>query len=94
MSESDFVDITRNGELCNSDGEIGQGEFQAIMRREVPLLPHTNGRKGSLLRLQEARHMAMGRTGSECLCIRCALALLLLCFYWETPAWKCAMCVK
>ncbi len=41
MSESDFVDITRNRELCNSDGEIGQGEFQAIMRREVQLLPHT-----------------------------------------------------
>ena len=36
MSESDFVDITRNGELCNASGEIGQREFQAIMRREVP----------------------------------------------------------
>jgi hypothetical protein len=39
MSESDFVDITRNGELCNARGEIGQGEFQAIMRREVPPRP-------------------------------------------------------
>ena len=38
MSESDFMDITRNGELCNANGEIGQREFQAIMRREVPLL--------------------------------------------------------
>jgi hypothetical protein len=35
MSESDFVNITHNGELCNAKGEIGQGEFQAIMRREV-----------------------------------------------------------
>ena len=35
MSESDFVNITRNGELCNSNGEIGMREFEAIMRREV-----------------------------------------------------------
>jgi hypothetical protein len=35
MSESDFVNITQNGLLCNAKGEIGQGEFQAIMRREV-----------------------------------------------------------
>jgi hypothetical protein len=40
MAESDFVDITRNGELCNANGEIGQREFQTIMRREVlPWLP-------------------------------------------------------
>ena len=44
MSESDFMDITRNGEFCNARGEIGQGEFQAIMRREVPpLLQHACG---------------------------------------------------
>jgi hypothetical protein len=36
MSESDFVNITQNGALCNVRGEIGQGEFKAIMRREVP----------------------------------------------------------
>jgi hypothetical protein len=35
MSESDFVNITRNGELCNSKGEIGTQEFETIMRREV-----------------------------------------------------------
>ncbi len=34
MSESDFVNITQNGALCNAKGEIGSGEFQAIMRRE------------------------------------------------------------
>ena len=35
MSESDFVDMTRNGALCNAAGEIGAGEFEAIMRGEV-----------------------------------------------------------
>ncbi len=35
MSESDFVNITRNGELCNAEGEIGIREFEAIMRKEM-----------------------------------------------------------
>ena len=35
MSESDFVNITHNGELCNAKGEIGILEFETIMRREV-----------------------------------------------------------
>jgi hypothetical protein len=35
MAESDFVNITRNGDLCNAKGEIGMREFEAIMRREV-----------------------------------------------------------
>jgi hypothetical protein len=35
MSESDFMDITRNGKLCNADGEIGSREFETIMRKEV-----------------------------------------------------------
>ena len=35
MSESDFVDMTRNGALCNAAGEIGAREFEAIMRADV-----------------------------------------------------------
>jgi hypothetical protein len=35
MSESDFVDMTRNGELCNAAGEIGAQEFEKIMRGEL-----------------------------------------------------------
>ena len=35
MSESDFVDMTRNGALCNAAGEIGAREFETIMRGEV-----------------------------------------------------------
>ncbi len=35
MSESDFLDMTRNGELCNADGEIGSQEFESIMRGEI-----------------------------------------------------------
>ena len=35
MSESDYVDMTRNGELCNAAGEIGSQEFESIMRGEV-----------------------------------------------------------
>ena len=35
MSESDFMDITRNGTLCNADGEIGTEEFETSMRKEV-----------------------------------------------------------
>jgi hypothetical protein len=35
MSESDFMDITCNGTLCNADGEIGHKEFETIMRKEV-----------------------------------------------------------
>jgi hypothetical protein len=35
MSESDFVDMTHNGALCNAAGEIGAREFEAIMRGEV-----------------------------------------------------------
>jgi hypothetical protein len=35
MSESDYVDMTRNGALCNAAGEIGSREFESIMRGEV-----------------------------------------------------------
>jgi hypothetical protein len=35
MSESDFVDMTRNGALCNAAGEIGAREFEAILRGEI-----------------------------------------------------------
>ena len=35
MSESDFVNMTRNGALCNAAGEIGAQEFEKIMRGEV-----------------------------------------------------------
>jgi hypothetical protein len=35
MSESDFVDMTRNGELCIATGEIGSQEFESIMRGEI-----------------------------------------------------------
>ena len=35
MSESDYVDMTRNGALCNAPGEIGSQEFESIMRGEV-----------------------------------------------------------
>ena len=35
MSESDFMDMSRNGALCNASGEIGAREFEAIMRGEV-----------------------------------------------------------
>jgi hypothetical protein len=57
MSESDFMDITRNGQLCNANGEIGQREFQSIMRREVQqrrqlLLLHANiGMEGITLEM-------------------------------------------
>ncbi len=37
LSDSDFVNITQNGTLCNANGEIGLAEFHAIMRREVTL---------------------------------------------------------
>ena len=35
MSESDFVDMTCNGELCNAEGGIGSREFESIMRGEL-----------------------------------------------------------
>eukprot|EP00291_Cryptomonas_curvata_P025007 CAMPEP_0172175582 /NCGR_PEP_ID=MMETSP1050-20130122/14314_1 /TAXON_ID=233186 /ORGANISM="Cryptomonas curvata, Strain CCAP979/52" /LENGTH=495 /DNA_ID=CAMNT_0012847713 /DNA_START=581 /DNA_END=2068 /DNA_ORIENTATION=- len=35
LSESDFLDFTENGELCNSAGEIGPMEFETIMRRKI-----------------------------------------------------------
>ena len=35
MSESDFVNMTRNGALCNAAGEIGAREFEAILRGDV-----------------------------------------------------------
>ncbi len=35
MSESDYMDMTRNGALCNAAGEIGSLEFESIMRGEV-----------------------------------------------------------
>ena len=35
MSESDFMDITLNGTLCNADGEIGSKEFETVMRKQV-----------------------------------------------------------
>ncbi len=35
MSESDFVDMTNNGELCNANGGIGSREFESIMRGEL-----------------------------------------------------------
>ncbi len=35
LSESDFMDITGNGALCNAIGDIGQVEFESIMRREM-----------------------------------------------------------
>ncbi len=35
MSDSDFVDMTSNGALCNAAGEIGAREFETIMRGEV-----------------------------------------------------------
>ena len=35
MSESDFVNMTHNGALCNAAGEIGAQEFEKIMRGEV-----------------------------------------------------------
>jgi hypothetical protein len=35
MSESDFMDMTRNGALCNAAGEIGAQEFETIMRGEI-----------------------------------------------------------
>ncbi len=35
MSESDYMDMTRNGALCNAAGEIGLREFETIMRGEV-----------------------------------------------------------
>jgi hypothetical protein len=35
MSESDFMDITLNGTLCNAVGEIGRAEFEQIMRHEM-----------------------------------------------------------
>jgi hypothetical protein len=35
MSDSDFVDMTRNGALCNAAGEIGELEFETIMRGEI-----------------------------------------------------------
>ncbi len=54
MSESDFVNITHNGELCNAEGEIGQGEFHAIMRREV--LPREREREKLFLLRAIARH--------------------------------------
>jgi hypothetical protein len=35
MSESDFMDMTKNGELCNENGGIGSREFESIMRGEL-----------------------------------------------------------
>jgi hypothetical protein len=35
MSESDFMDMTRNGALCNEAGEIGAREFETILRGEI-----------------------------------------------------------
>jgi hypothetical protein len=35
LSESDFMDITGNGAFCNANGDIGQVEFESIMRREM-----------------------------------------------------------
>ncbi len=42
LSESDFMNITNNGTLCNDNGEIGLEQFHAIMRSEVP--PINSGR--------------------------------------------------
>jgi hypothetical protein len=35
MSESDFMDMTHNGSLCNEAGEIGAREFETILRGEI-----------------------------------------------------------
>ena len=35
MSESDFMDMTRNGALCNEASEIGAREFETILRGEI-----------------------------------------------------------
>jgi hypothetical protein len=35
LSESDFWDFTENGNLCNAAGEIGQKEFETIIRRKI-----------------------------------------------------------
>ena len=35
MSESDFMDMTCNGALCNAAGEIGALEFETILRGEI-----------------------------------------------------------
>ncbi len=45
MSESDFMDITLNNSLCNEDGEIGQSQFEQIMRHEMHL--YLQARMGS-----------------------------------------------
>ncbi len=42
------MDITLNGTLCNSDGQLGRTEFEQIMRREMHmyLQVHTSARVG------------------------------------------------
>mmetsp|Transcript_39664 Transcript_39664/g.105647 ORF Transcript_39664/g.105647 Transcript_39664/m.105647 type:complete len:93 (+) Transcript_39664:1600-1878(+) len=42
VSDSDFVAMTRDGALCNTNGRIGMEQFEKIMREQLRL--YTQGR--------------------------------------------------
>ena len=37
VSDSDFIDITKNGELCNERKNLGPAQFEAVMREQLQL---------------------------------------------------------
>ncbi len=35
MTDADFANITNNGALCDSNGELGPSEFEDMMRKQI-----------------------------------------------------------
>jgi hypothetical protein len=62
MTEEDFLSITHNGQLCDSEGGLGLKEFDHVMRDQVPVCPPQTGFYDDGLR-SGGRH---SKTGDEC----------------------------
>ncbi len=50
MTEEDFLSITHNGQLCDSEGGLGLKEFDNVMRDQVPVGPPQLGNLDDVLR--------------------------------------------
>jgi hypothetical protein len=37
MTESDFANVTSDGRMCDDDGQLAFPQFEAVMRKQVPL---------------------------------------------------------
>ena len=41
ITDSDFASITHDGALCDATGQLGQAEFEEVIRRQARRITHT-----------------------------------------------------